>query len=94
MQIIYTCPECGGDLQEQILTSYPPIRKVVCHQCGWSYEYPRDDAVRIPFIYPVDDSYNKNGFFTASNCEHCGNNPANGGSGICHCILGSPQITC
>ena len=29
-----------------------------------------------------------------SPCEHCSNNPKNGGTGICHCILGSPQITC
>ena len=25
-------------------------------------------------------------------CKHCSNNPKNGGSGICHCILGSPKI--
>ena len=26
-------------------------------------------------------------------CQNCSNNPQNGGSGICHCILGSPKIT-
>ena len=26
-------------------------------------------------------------------CSRCGNNPANGGSGICHCILGTSPIT-
>ena len=26
-------------------------------------------------------------------CKHCNNNPANGGSGICHCILGTSPIT-
>ena len=25
-------------------------------------------------------------------CEHCSNNPKNGGSGICHCILGGTPI--
>lgn len=25
-------------------------------------------------------------------CRHCGNHPANGGSGICHCILGNQVI--
>lgn len=25
-------------------------------------------------------------------CENCSNHPKNGGSGICHCILGSPII--
>ena len=26
-------------------------------------------------------------------CMRCPNNPRNGGSGICNCILGSPKIT-
>lgn len=25
-------------------------------------------------------------------CEYCSNNPKNGGSGICHCILGSKVV--
>ena len=35
--------------------------------------------------------------YTVSNvldaCKQCSNNPANGGSGICHCILGTSPIT-
>lgn len=31
-------------------------------------------------------------FYENSPCINCSNNPKNGGSGICHCILGS-QIT-
>ena len=27
-------------------------------------------------------------------CRGCSNHPINGGSGICHCILGIPKITC
>ena len=27
--------------------------------------------------------------FTKDACQHCNNNPKNGGSGFCHCILGS-----
>ena len=30
---------------------------------------------------------------TESACVYCQNNPKNGGSGICNCILGSPNIT-
>lgn len=26
-------------------------------------------------------------------CVNCPNHPLNGGSGVCHCILGLPQIT-
>lgn len=28
-----------------------------------------------------------------SSCAFCPNNPSNGGSGICNCILGQPHIT-
>lgn len=28
-----------------------------------------------------------------SDCKNCPNHPSNGGSGICNCILGLPQIT-
>ena len=27
-------------------------------------------------------------------CQYCSNHPLNGGSGICHCTLGLPKITC
>ena len=27
-------------------------------------------------------------------CKICSNHPSNGGSGICNCIMGIPQITC
>lgn len=27
-------------------------------------------------------------------CRNCPNHPINGGSGICHCILGLQQVTC
>lgn len=29
-----------------------------------------------------------------SYCMGCSNHPINGGSGICHCILGSMKVTC
>ena len=34
----------------------------------------------------IDIKYN-------SPCTNCSNNPKNGGSSICHCILGQPKIT-
>lgn len=32
--------------------------------------------------------------FEQSACANCSNNPKNGGSGICHCTLGLPKVTC
>ena len=36
----------------------------------------------------------QSGKFNENNpCKNCPNHPDNGGSGICHCILGSPKVT-
>lgn len=39
-----------------------------------------------------NNEYNYN--LIPESCKNCPNHPSNGGSGICHCILGNPQITC
>lgn len=98
MVIIETCPECGHDLIDIELTTYPPIPSKHCTNCGWSWQAEREDIVRIPFdpnkqhvptitilnapLHPSDVAYD------SSPCVHCSNNPVNGGSGICHCTLG------
>lgn len=78
--IIYTCPECGGDLEPFALTSNPPIYKKRCHKCGWE-ESSMDEAIRIPYQSHIPLA-----------CRNCGNHPSNGGSGICNCTLGSSVI--
>jgi len=89
--IIYTCPKCGKDLQEEMIATYPPIHVKKCYSCGWSSE-TREDVIRIPygqdyFSSPVTDKT-----YIPDSCQSCGNHPNNGGSGVCHCILGN-QIT-
>lgn len=87
MQIIYTCPNCGGDLSEIMIATNPPIYTKVCHNCGWSVEEPRESIVRIPYAEEaVLKTHNNNP------CRMCGNNPENGGNGICNCILGNKII--
>ncbi len=39
--------------------------------------------------YPIQPS---NAFYDQSPCRYCSNNPANGGSGVCHCILGAQSL--
>lgn len=47
--IIFTCPKCGHDLINYMLTSDPPLEKKECLNCGWSkYIYQREN-IRIPF---------------------------------------------
>ena len=122
MRIIETCPKCGHDLVDLVLTTYPPIPQKKCFNCGWEWTGEREEIVRVPFggntctsdrtnihvgiqgfgkstinldnyileryvpVQPSDAGYE------SSPCIHCSNNPKNGGSGVCHCILGLPEI--
>ena len=89
--IIYTCPKCGHDLMNETLTSYPPIHKKYCPKCGWSHS-EHEEIVRVPFKENyVNTVYTNN--YLPSACDNCSNNPKNGGSGICHCILGGMKVT-
>ena len=98
MTIIETCPKCGHDLLDSVIAVMPPISRKECTHCGWSWEGKPEDTIRVPFgggiqidietailDYPIRPS---KAFYDKLPCQHCGNNPANGGSGICHCILG------
>lgn len=51
MTIIYTCPICGDDLQNILLTTNPPISAMQCINCGWRYEDTQEyiPIVRVPF---------------------------------------------
>lgn len=51
-----------------------------------------DGCYRIAWL-PVNLTYNpQQSLFPNDPCEHCSNNPKNGGSGICHCILGQSVV--
>ena len=87
MRVIYTCPKCGEDLHETCLATYPPQYIIRCFACGWSEKITKNnDIVRIPYI---ENRYNT----PTDPCRNCANHPSNGGSGICHCILGSMKLT-
>lgn len=45
------------------------------------------------YLEPYEQIQNMNGFELPEACQNCSNNPKNGGSGICHCTLGTPKIT-
>ena len=46
----------------------------------------RVDVARIPF--GINDDYIINKRYPRDPCANCSNNHKNGGSGVCHCILG------
>lgn len=103
MEIRYTCPKCGADLRHSILTSNPPKNRVDCPNCGWFHvEEPDYDVIRIPYtvkkdnVIGIGDDFaiycNDTVFEIPEACKACSNHPSNGGSGVCHCTLGSYDI--
>lgn len=99
MLIIEICPRCGHDLSDVVIDTMPPIFRKECPNCGWRWEGRPEEVVRVPFggnshtediaverRVPIPPS---DAFYEQSPCKYCGNNPSNGGSGICNCILGT-----
>lgn len=105
VMIIETCPRCGADLVTFVLTCDPPVPKKECLCCGWSWTGEPEEITRVPFgedTYVSDQMtftlrHNpvklSDSSYDYSPCRTCSNNPANGGSGICYCTLGQPEIT-
>lgn len=49
MIVIETCPNCGHDLQNTVICTYPPIPRKVCWNCGWSWTGKPEKIVRVSF---------------------------------------------
>lgn len=82
--VVYTCPKCGSDLQEEVLASNPPQYRKFCIQCGWSHtESEREEIYRIPYTFADAAST------IPEACRGCSNHPSNGGTGVCQCTLGT-----
>ena len=96
--VIATCPEivrkecwsCGWSSQGE---KEEVVRILFGGNRSWSDTTPLDyttsetiSNIRYIPMGPSDKAYD------GSPCQHCSNNPINGGSGICHCILGHPQV--
>lgn len=58
MIIIETCPKCGHDLQDLVITTNPPIPQKKCFSCGWEWTGEPEQVIRRPFggnsFYPDD----------------------------------------
>lgn len=92
MRIVYTCPNCGADIEDLIVATNPPITLKRCTQCDWAWCGDIDaDEMRIPFMPPVPYNWNSSSEDVPECCLNCNNHPINGGAGICMCAL--PYIT-
>ena len=93
MIIIETCPRCGADLINTVIATFPSIPRKVCPNCSWHWEGKREEIKRIPFQEKEDITTSSIQNYSMSACQYCATNPANGGTGLCACVLGTPQIT-
>ena len=69
-----------------------------CKKCGAMKTEPITRGLQEYITTTGNEEFNKKYSLWNSDssdpCEHCPNNPKNGGSGVCHCILGIPKVTC
>lgn len=81
----WICPRCGK-------VNAPFVVKCDCkppeksNYKQYTVEWPFKPTITVPNTLPS---------FSAEACQNCANNPANGGSGMCNCILGNwNKATC
>lgn len=69
-----------------------------CRKCGTMKTEPITRGLQEYITTTGNEDLNKQYSLwnsdMADSCKHCSNHPSNGGSGICHCTLGQPPITC
>lgn len=75
---VYKCKKCGAIKTEPITKS---LQDYITITTGYNEE-------------PSQNSINKYLSEILDACKNCPNHPSNGGSGVCHCILGLPVVTC
>lgn len=95
-KIIYTCPKCGADLEEIVLTSLPPVYEKRCNNCGYVYREERgQQTIRVPFVEPKPVIATTAELVTQVDdpCANCSNRPKDGEIKACFCTIGLPKIT-
>lgn len=84
---------------DKIVINSPIKVETIEEPKGWIC--PRCGRVNAPWVsqcgcqgsvFKKIDTWSPSGIPEA--CRNCSNHPSNGGSGICHCTLGTPKITC
>lgn len=52
--IVFACPECGYELREQVVCTYPPFHVVDCPNCGYHNE-KLDTITAVPYTVDTSD---------------------------------------
>lgn len=75
----YNCPDCTH-IED------------TCENCSRYVLHHETNLTDINIYYPYRETLTFTNIPPA--CQNCPNHPSNGGSGICHCILGGYDFTC
>lgn len=87
----HTC--CWHRSNNVTLTTYSPRWEEVCCHCGkMEVRTPPPPPGHGPY-FPHPYPYTTGGQWKTFSPASCACNPANGGSGICGCVLGSGTVT-
>ena len=106
--IKYFCDKCGKELSSDIFVDVFEIEVKPPEVRTWSDEAETGTYILcFNCVQKLNKWINKNDDFVkhapAPNietldipdaCKSCSNHPSNGGSGICNCTLGTPQVKC
>ena len=85
------------DIHEAIREGFANIEKVMREESAKIGKIVREAVVQNAGAYQYKPTapgiYWPNNYIPEA-CRSCMNHPSNGGTGICHCTLGHPTVTC
>lgn len=93
------CDWMGWKLEPTSTAAERPTIECVEPRAQQGWQCPRCGRINAPWVESCScqmPTYVTTKWYTnvPSYCQGCSNHPSNGGSGICHCILGGTKITC
>ena len=88
-------PEDPVDIHDEISKGFARIENVIREESAKMAEIIREAVVQNTYQYkPTAPTIYWPNTYIPEACRSCINHPSNGGTGICHCTLGSPSVTC
>ena len=88
-------PEDPVDVYEEMAKRFNHIENELRSMRAELAEIIRDAVVQPnTYVYKPTASVVWPQPYIPEACRSCMNHPSNGGTGICHCTLGSPSVTC
>ena len=83
------------DIHDELSKGFARIENVIREESAKMAEIIREAVVQKDYVYkPTAPTIYWPNTYIPEACRSCTNHPSNGGTGICHCTLGLPSVTC